>query len=103
MTQDMIDAGIIDLGGSGELQIEIEYKNTKNEFKECIFRIPQICLLHDIPSAGILHMNDHTILQLTVTDVTTFNIYLPDRCQKLIEVRLLDAVGGDDITEMFLQ
>ncbi len=101
MTEEMIDAGIIDLGGSGELLLEIEYQNTRDEFKECVFRLPKSCLNYDIASGGILQIAGRTVLQLTITDVSTFNIYLPDKCLDLIEVRLPGAAGGDNITERF--
>jgi len=99
--QKLLDAGIIDLGGEGSLLLEMEYNNDKEEFKEAVFRLPESCNEQDITNASIVHLETHSMIALHFNQHETFNITLPDRCSKLIEVRLPEAVGGDNITELF--
>ncbi len=94
-------AGIIDLGGTGHLFLEIEYNNEKSEFKEAFFRLPDECHEHDIVSAQLTHIADHGVLSIEFSQIGAFDIKLPDRCSKLIAVRLPEAIGGEDITSEF--
>lgn len=103
---ELLNAGIIDLGGEGDLLLEIEYNNDKGEFKEAVYHLPESCNNQDIKDAGLLHVsiknNERvTILTLNFNQHDTFTIPLPDRCRELVEVRLPEAVGGDDITALF--
>lgn len=99
--QELLNAGIIDLGGVGTLLLEIEYTNNKGEFKEAIYRLPKSCNKQDIVTATIYHLKTHSVIILHFNQHNAFNITLPDRCSKLIEIRLPEAVGGDNITTLF--
>ena len=99
--QELLDAGIIDLGGTGDLLLEIEYNNGQDEFKEAVYRLPETCNEQDIIRAVICHLKTHSIVILEFNQHETFNIQLPDRCMELVEVRLPEAIGGDNITELF--
>jgi len=94
-------AGIVDLGGEGSLLLEIEYNNTKMEFKEAVFHLPATCNEQDIINANMLHVKNVTILTLEFNQHDTFTIPLPDKCHELVEIRLPEAVGGDNITHLF--
>ena len=104
--QELLDAGITDLGGEGDLLLEIEYNNDKGEFKEAVYHLPESCNKQDIVDAGLLHVNNEgneqvTFLTLNFNQHDTFTIPLPDKCRDLVEVRLPEAVGGDNITALF--
>ena len=99
-------AGIVDLGGEGSLLLEIEYNNTNEEFKEAVFHLPATCNEQDIINANMLHVKngsneDVTILTLEFNQHDIFTIPLPDKCHELVEIRLPEAVGGDNITHLF--
>lgn len=98
--QKLLDAGVIDLGGVGSLLLEIEYNN-EGVFKEAVFRLPESCNEQDIINADVLHLETHSVISLHFNQHKAFNITLPDRCTELVEVRLPEAVGGDNITELF--
>lgn len=100
--QELLDAGIIDLGGTGERFLEIEYVNSLRESKEAFYRIPDSCLLQDIISGNIVHLHKHSTLVIRFNQHEPFYIQLPDVCEQLVEVRLPDAVGGDTITDQFV-
>lgn len=97
--QKLLDAGIIDLGGNGDLLLEIEYNNDQNEFKEAVYRLPESCNEHDIVTADIVHLEMHSVMSICFNQHDPFSIPLPDRCSELVEVRL--PVGGDNITALF--
>lgn len=99
--QELLDAGIIDLGGEGDLLLEIEYNNTKNEFKEAIYHLPESCNKQDITGASWLNVGDISVFTLEFNRHDTVLISLPDKCKGLIEMRLPEAVGGDNITHLF--
>lgn len=106
--QELLDAGIVDLGGTGDLLLEIEYNNDKGEFKEAVYHLPKSCNKQDIVDAGMFHFpavseDDKrvTVLTLNFNQHDPFVITLPDRCSELVEVRLPEAVGGDNITALF--
>ena len=98
--QELLDAGIIDLGGDGELLLEIEYISN-GEFKEATYRLPESCNKQDVVTATIGHFEEHSVIVIQFNQHPTFNISLPDHCTELVEVRLPEAVGGDNITDMF--
>lgn len=98
--QNMINAGIVDLGGSGTLLLEIEY-NSDEQFKEAIYRLPESCNEQDIVTAAICHLETHSVIVLHFNQHDAFHIPLPDVCSELVEVRLPEAVGGDNITGLF--
>ena len=99
--QELLNAGIIDLGGTGSLLLEIEYNNDKREFKEAVYRLPETCNDQDIVTATICHLQTHSVVVLHFNQHDAFNIPLPDRCSELVEVRLPEAVGGENITALF--
>ena len=99
--QELLNAGIIDLGGTGDLLLEVEYNNKKGEFKEAIYRLPESCNEQDIISARIVHVEAHSLLSIHFNQHDPFVITFPDRCSELVEVRLPEAVGGDNITALF--
>ncbi len=99
--QALSEAGITDLGGTGDLLLEIEYNNDAGEFKEAVFRLPESCNKQDIVTATICHLETHSVIVLNFNQHSPFNIYLPDRCEDLVEVRLPEAAGGDVITKLF--
>ena len=98
--QELLDAGIIDLGGTGDLLLEIEYISN-GEFKEAVYHLPLSCNKQDIVTATICHLETHSVIAIQFNQHAAFNICLPDRCSKLIEIRLPEAVGGDNITDLF--
>lgn len=97
--QDLLKAGIIDLGGTGTLLLEIEYNNDQSEFKEAVYRLPTNCNQQDIVTATIYHLKTHSVVVLHFNQHDAFHIHLPDRCSELVEVRLPD--GGENITNLF--
>lgn len=97
----LLDAGIIDLGGIGSLFLEIEYNNDKGRFKEAVFRLPESCNKQDIIKANICHLKAHSWIILQFNQHDALQIPLPDRCSELVEVRLPEAAGGDNITDLF--
>ncbi len=99
--QELLDAGIIDLGGTEDLLLEIEYNNAQNEFKEAVYRLPESCNKQDIVTANVVHLETHSVVSLCFNQHDPISITLPDRCSELIEVRLPEAVGGDNITALF--
>jgi hypothetical protein len=100
--QTLIEAGIQDLGGEGDLLLEIEY-NSDGQFKEAFYRLPEECNHRDIEQANILHCDKHTTLGLTFSQMQAFTIHLTDRCDELVEVRLPGAAGGANITHIFFE
>lgn len=99
--RELLKAGIIDLGGIGGLLLEIEYNNEQGEFKEAVYRLPKSCNEQDIVTATICHLKTHSVVVVQFNQHDAFNISLPDRCAELIEVRLPEAIGGDNITKLF--
>ncbi len=99
--QKLLDAGIIDLGGAGDLLLEIEYNNDRDEFRECVYRLPESCNKQDIVTATLCHLGKHSVITVQFNQHDAFNISLPDRCASLVEVRLPEAAGGDNITDLF--
>jgi len=99
--QELLKAGIIDLGGNGSLFLEIEYNNSKKEFKEAIYRLPNSCNNQDIITANIFHLKTHSTIVINFNQNEPFTIILPDRCSELVEVRLPEAIGGENITALF--
>lgn len=98
--KDLIEAGITDLGGTGELALEIEYNNGQGEYKEAFFRLPQSCDTHDLIRSIMSHNITTSTLVLEFSQHPQFNINFPDRCEELVAVRLPGAIGGDDITRL---
>ena len=105
--QEILDTGVIDFGGGGKLLLEIEYNNDKGEFKEAIYSLPETCNQQDIVEARLYHLKgkdcncEYTVMVLHFNKHDAFNIYFPDRCRELVEVRLPEAIGGDNITSLF--
>lgn len=99
--QSLIEAGIDDLGGTGELLLEIEY-NSPQGFKEAFYRLPVECNQQDIVRATLLHLATHTTLTLEFNSISPFVIDLKERCKNLVEVRLENTIGGrPKITHLF--
>jgi len=96
--QTLIDAGILDLGGNGDIVLEIEYKNNEGKFREAFYRLPTG--YDNVDTALMIHDLTHTDIVLVFPEQV--KIALPDRCEELIAVRLPGAIGGDDITMRFV-
>ena len=101
--QELLKAGIIDLGGTGTLLLEIEYNNDQGEFKEAVYRLPTTCTQQDIETATICNLETHSVIVLHFIQHDAFNICLPDRCSELVEVRLPETIGGENITNLFIK
>ena len=102
-TQVLTNAGILDLGGEGELILEIEFTDQHGEHKEAFYRLPDIINEQDIVNALILHPDGQdSTLMLEFNQLPTFRIDLHARCMELLEVRLPEAVGGEDITHLIV-
>lgn len=101
-TQILIEAGILDLGGTGNLILEVEYLDERGKHKETIYRLPNSVNEQDIISATVLHSTDaNSIMFLEFNQHPVFQIELVGHCKKLVEVRLPEAVGGNNITHLF--
>lgn len=99
--QELLDAGVTDLGGIGSLLLEIEYNNHQGEFKEAIYHLPKSCNKQDLMTTTICHLKTHTVIVMQFNRHDVFNISLPGYCSELVEVRLPEAMGGDNITALF--
>lgn len=99
--QELFDEGVADLGGVGSLLLEIEYTTAQEEFKEAVYRLPTTCNDQDIVQANMIHADGKSVLVIQFNQHDPFTIYLQDRCKELVEVRLPEAVGGDNITPLF--
>jgi len=101
MMQALVEAGIVDLGGTGDLLLEIEYNSKAGQFKEAFYRLPEECDDRDIVQAMVLHTEKHTTIVVEFSGIDPFHIPLQDLCSELIEVRVPGAAGGSNITHIF--
>lgn len=96
--KELLNAGIVDLGGVGDYLLEIEYIDVNDKHIEGFYR----CSLDDpdILRGKVLHTVGYSAGYQTLSFEQTYlrEIWLPN-CKRILEVRMPPAMGGEDITK----